>query len=666
MTITASTLTSCMSESKVAGVDPANIDNTVKPGDDFYEYACGGWMKANPIGDQYSRYGTFDALGENNKTQLKDLFSEVAKSEAEFGSVQQKVRDLYLLGLDSVRLNKEGAEPIKADLQAIKDMKREDLSKVVAAQHASIGSPFFGSGVEADLMNSNENAFYIFQPGLGLPDRDYYIKSDEESKNIITKYVAYLEKTFALAGYSEEEAKTAAANILKVETQIAEANWGREQLRDYSKQYNIYEISKLKAEFPNIDWDVYFEGIKLPQINKVIVTQPDVLKKMNDMVKNLTDQEIKDYLAFNYLSSATSYLSDDFIDNNFDFFSKTLQGKKEQQPRWKKALNAPNSLLGEAVGELYVNKYFAHGSKEKMLALVNNLKASLGEHISQLTWMSDSTKKNALIKLNNFKVKIGYPDKWRDYSGITIDPKDSYWTNIKRAIEFEAARSYGEYGKPVDKEEWGMTPQTVNAYYNPTTNEICFPAGILQPPFFDVNADDASNYGAIGVVIGHEMTHGFDDQGRNFDKDGNMKDWWTEEDANKFKSLTSILVNQFNNIIVVDTVHANGEFTLGENIADHGGLSVSYSAFKKTEQGKSTETIDGFTPDQRFYLSYAFVWAGNIRPEEILRRTKVDPHSLGRWRVNATLRNFQTFYDAFGIKEGDPMFLAPEDRVSIW
>ena len=440
----------------------------------------------------------------------------------------------------------------------------------------------------------------------------------------------------------------------------------REEQRDIAKMYNPVPYAQLCEEYNSIDWKSVFNSLNLNNIDTVIITQPKALKQVNDLMPKLSLQEVKDYLVFNYISSASSYLSNDFTEANFEMYSKTLQGTKEMQPLWKRALNVPNGILGEAVGELYVAKYFGNGSKEKMLKIVNNLKIALGEHIATLPWMSETTKINALVKLNSFTVKIGYPDKWKDYSGITVDVNKSYWENVKNAIIFKSKEEYAKCGKQVDRDEWFMTPQTVNAYYNPTTNEICFPAGILQPPFFDVNADDASNYGAIGVVIGHEMTHGFDDQGRNFDQNGNMKDWWTEEDANRFKELTSILVKQYDSIIVLGDEHANGKFTLGENIADHGGLRVSYTAFKKTQQGRSEEKTDGFTPDQRFFLSYAGVWAGNIRDAEILRRTKTDPHSLGRWRVNAALKNIEPFFKAFNIKEGDPMFLAPAERVTIW
>ena len=651
---------------KIAGVNPANIDNSVDPRVDFYDYACGGWMKANPIGDEYSRYGSFDALAENNKLQLKTLFEELAQSKQEQGSVGQKVRDLYLLGMDSARRNREGAQPVMADIAKIQNMKLADLNDIITWEQSNIGSPFFGCGVEADLMNSDINALYISQPGLGLPDRDYYIVASKENQQIMVAYTNYLVKIFTLVGYNKKAAKKAAKNIIALESKIAEWSMSREEQRDIAKMYNPVPYAQLCEEYNSIDWKSVFNSLNLNNIDTVIITQPKALKQVNDLMPKLSLQEVKDYLVFNYISSASSYLSNDFTEANFEMYSKTLQGTKEMQPLWKRALNVPNGILGEAVGELYVAKYFGNGSKEKMLKIVNNLKIALGEHIATLPWMSETTKINALVKLNSFTVKIGYPDKWKDYSGITVDVNKSYWENVKNAIIFKSKEEYAKCGKQVDRDEWFMTPQTVNAYYNPTTNEICFPAGILQPPFFDVNADDASNYGAIGVVIGHEMTHGFDDQGRNFDQNGNMKDWWTEEDANRFKELTSILVKQYDSIIVLGDEHANGKFTLGENIADHGGLRVSYTAFKKTQQGRSEEKTDGFTPDQRFFLSYAGVWAGNIRDAEILRRTKTDPHSLGRWRVNAALKNIEPFFKAFNIKEGDPMFLAPAERVTIW
>lgn len=651
---------------QMKGVDKNDFDETVSPKADFYQYVCGGWLKANPLPAQYSRYGVFDILAENNKEQVKELVQNLGNTpEAhEAGTVAQKVNDMYQLGMDSVRLNAEKAEPLQADLQKIATMKRADLVNTIAWLHMGIGSPFFDTGVMADLMDSNVNIMYLTLAGLGLGDRDYYLDSDDNTLKIRKAYINYIETVMTLAGFKKKAAKEVAKNVMKIETAIAKVTYTREESRDIARQYNIRSIDQLKSEYPNIDWTAYFAGIGLPAMDKVCVDNPNGMAEVNSLFKSLTDKEIRDYIAFEYVSGASGSLSDEFTDANFEMFSRTMSGAKEQQPRWKRALAVPNGLLGEAVGKLYVEKYFPAKSKQKMLDLVNNLKIALGEHIAALDWMSDRTKVNALVKLNSFKVKIGYPDTWKDYSGLAVDPKLSYWENIKNARKFRAEDQYSKWGKPVDREEWGMTPQTVNAYYNPTTNEICFPAGILQAPYFDVDADDACNYGAIGVVIGHEMTHGFDDQGRNFDQNGNMIDWWTEEDAEKFKALTDKLVAQFDEIIVADDVHANGRFTLGENIADHGGLRVAYTAFKKTQQGQNGAEIDGFTPDQRFFISYANVWKGNIAKEEILRRTKTDPHSLGKWRVNASLRNIEPFFKAFDIKEGDPMYRA--DRVTIW
>ena len=652
---------------KPKGVDRANLDETVAPGEDFYQYACGGWMKANPLQPQYSRYGQFDQMAENNKEQLKELIQGLAKQENPVGSVAQKVNDLYLQGLDSVRLNEEGAAPIKEDLEKINSAKEGELMGVIAWLHSNgLASPFFDEGVDADLMNSDVNALYFVESGIGLGERDYYIENDSNSLKIRNAYVDFVNKIFTLSGYEATRAEEATANVLKIETALAKVAMTRDEQRDIAGQYNPRTLSQLKKDYSNIDWDLLIKALGLESVENVILGQPRSFAEVNKLLGELTEQEIKDYLACCYIRSASSYLSDDYVDAKFELFGKVMSGKKEQEPRWKRALSVPNGLLGMAVGELYVQKYFAGESKTKMLDLVENLKVSLGEHINNLTWMTDSTKQNALVKLNSFKVKIGYPDKWKDYSSIVVNPEESYWANIKKAIKWHVDEGMAKYGKPVDKEEWLMSPQTVNAYYNPTTNEICFPAGILQAPYFDVDADDASNYGAIGVVIGHEMTHGFDDQGRNFDHEGNMTDWWTNEDSESFKALTEILVAQFDSVQVAEGVNANGRYTLGENIADQGGLRVAYTAFKKTQQGQSEDKIDGFTPDQRFYLAYANVWAGNITEQEILRRTKTDVHSLGKWRVNATLRNIDTFYKAFDVKEGDAMYRPEEDRVIIW
>ncbi|MBQ8773129.1 MAG: M13 family metallopeptidase, partial [Muribaculaceae bacterium] len=487
----------------------------------------------------------------------------------------------------------------------------------------------------------------------------------ENAINIREAYKTYIKTITGLVGYDEAAQQRIVDNVMKIETALAQAAMTREELRNPAASYNPMSLDELATKYPNVDLKRYFAKQGINDIDTLIVGQPKSLAAVDNILANTSIEDLRDYFIAGYISSASNYLSDDFVNADFEL-SKVVSGVQEQQPRWKRALSVPNSLLGEAVGQLYVEKYFPQSSKDKMLDLVNNLKIALGQHIDALPWMSDTTKAKAHEKLQAFTVKIGYPDKWRDYSNLTIDPTKTYWENIKNAIKYEVDFNLADYGKPVDKSRWGMTPQTVNAYYHPLLNEICFPAAILQAPYFNPEADAAENYGAIGVVIGHEMTHGFDDQGSQFDKDGNFANWWTDEDKKKFNELTDIIVKQFDNIIVLGDTHANGRFTLGENIADQGGLRVAYTAYHNSLNGSDGETIDGFTPDQRFYLSYANVWAGNIRDEEILLRTKTDPHSLGKWRVNGTLRNLQPFYDAFDIKAGDKMFLPEEERVIIW
>lgn len=648
------------------GVDCNNLDLTTTPGTDFYQYACGGWMKAHPLDPQYARFGTFDQMAESSREQLKELVLNLSKQQNAKGTMAQKVGDIFNMGMDSTRLNSEGAKPLMKDIDFVKGVKKATLPEMVAFMHMGIASPFFDSGVMADLKNSDVNLMYIQQSGMGLGDRDYYLDEDANTKKVREAYLTYANKLFTFIGYKKNDAKKAAETVLKIEKELAKAAMTREEQRDYSKQYNIFTLEELQAKYPNFNWKSYFSGLGLNNVNRVCVSQLDFMKKVDELISTLKEKEIKEYLIFKYMDAAAPYLSDAFNEANFDVYSRALSGKQVMQPRWKRSLNVPNTLLGEGVGQLYVEKYFPAESKKKMKQLVDNLRIALGERIASLTWMSPKTKVNALVKLNSFTVKIGYPDKWRDYSAVVVNPELSYWENVLALKKFDAQFSYSQLGQPVDKDRWQMTPQTVNAYYDPSTNEICFPAGILQRPYFDPDADDACNYGAIGVVIGHEMTHGFDDQGRNFDQNGNMVDWWTEEDAKEFQKLADKLGAQYSAEIVADDVHANGTFTMGENIADHGGLRVAYAAFKKTEQGKGNTLIDGFTPDQRFYLSYANVWAANITKEEILRRTKVDPHSLGKNRVNVALRNLETFFDAFGIKAGDAMFRAEEDRVSIW
>lgn len=652
---------------KIAAINPANMDTTVAAGTDFYEYACGGWIKNNPLKPEYARFGTFDQLLENNQEQLRVLIEELSATPHEAGSVAGKIGALYAMGLDSTKLNADGVAPVKEELAAINALAtKSDVSKMVATLHKEGMAPFFALFVDADEKNSAMNIVQLYQAGIGMGDRDYYLLEDEGSAKMRDAYRAYINKLFTLAGSSPEQADAAVDAVMKIEKAIADISYGREDLRDSQKNYNKLAYEDFKQIESPLDWDVYFESMGLAGLKELDAKQINFYKDMNKALQNTTVDEQKYYLAFNLLSAAAPYLSDDFVDADFEFYGKVMSGKQEQQPRWKRSLNTVNGALGEAVGEMYVEKYFPASSKEKMLTLVGNLQTALSERINGLEWMSDTTKAKAQEKLAAFTVKIGYPDKWRDYSGLEIKD-DSYWANVRRSNIFDMAYQLADVDKPVDKSRWHMNPQTVNAYYNPTTNEICFPAAILQPPFFNPDADDAVNYGAIGVVIGHEMTHGFDDQGRNYDKDGNLIDWWTAEDAVRFKERADKLVDQYDQIIVIDTLHANGRFTLGENIADHGGLLVAHQAYLNSLKGKETPApIDGFTNEQRFFLGYATLWGQNIRPEEIRRRTKIDPHSLGKWRVNAALRNIAPFYAAFDIKEGDPMFMAPADRVVIW
>lgn len=652
---------------KIAAINPANMDTTVAAGTDFYEYACGGWIKNNPLKPEYARFGTFDQLLENNQEQLRVLIEELSATPHEAGSVAGKIGALYAMGLDSTKLNADGVAPIKEELAAINALAtKSDVSKMVATLHKEGMAPFFALFVDADEKNSAMNIVQLYQAGIGMGDRDYYLLEDEGSAKMRDAYRAYINKLFTLAGSSPEQADAAVDAVMKIEKAIAEISYGREDLRDSQKNYNKLAYEDFKQIESPLDWDVYFESMGLAGLKELDAKQINFYKDMSEALRNTTVDEQKYYLAFNLLSAAAPYLSDDFVDADFEFYGKVMSGKQEQQPRWKRSLNTVNGALGEAVGEMYVEKYFPASSKEKMLTLVGNLQTALSERINGLEWMSDTTKAKAQEKLAAFTVKIGYPDKWRDYSDLEIKD-DSYWANVRRSNIFDMAYQLADVDKPVDKSRWHMNPQAVNAYYNPTTNEICFPAAILQPPFFNPDADDAVNYGAIGVVIGHEMTHGFDDQGRNYDKDGNLIDWWTAEDAVRFKERADKLVDQYDQIIVIDTLHANGRFTLGENIADHGGLLVAHQAYLNSLKGKETPApIDGFTNEQRFFLGYATLWGQNIRPEEIRRRTKIDPHSLGKWRVNAALRNIAPFYAAFDIKEGDPMFMAPADRVVIW
>lgn len=649
-----------------AGIDLANLDTTNLPGTDFYRYACGGWIKNNPLTDEYSQYGSFTVLAENNRKQIQGLIEELAATQHEAGSVAQKVGDMYKIAMDSVKLNQEGVAPIKAELDQIAALKdKKELYPLLAEMYKKGIAAYLAIYVGADEMNSNMNAVQMAQYGLSMGDRDYYLLDDEATVKIREAFKEHVKKMYQLAGFDAATAEQGMKAVMDVETRLAKAFRSRVELRDPHANYNKMAMADIKKQYAAFDWDAYLKGLDLNNVNEIIVGQPASLEASVKIIDTLPLDQQKLYLQWKLIDAAASYLNDAMKEQNFDFYSRTMSGAQEMQPRWKTAVSVVSSMLGEAVGQMYVEKYFPAAAKERMVGLVKNLQTALGERIQALEWMGDSTKVKALEKLSTFHVKIGYPDKWKDYSALEIKD-DSYWANIERANLWGHAEMVAKAGKPVDKDEWLMTPQTVNAYYNPTTNEICFPAAILQPPFFDMNADDAFNYGAIGVVIGHEMTHGFDDQGRQYDKDGNLKDWWTEEDAKKFEERANVMVAFFDSIEVAPGVHANGKMTLGENIADHGGLQVAFQAFKNATAGAPLEVKDGFTPEQRFFLAYAGVWANNIRPEAVLQMTKIDVHSLGEWRVNGALPHIAAWYDAFGITDKDPMFIPAAERVSIW
>ena len=649
-------------------IDLANLDQTQAPGTDFFEFATGGWRKANPLTDEYARYGQFDALREKNREQLQELVLEQAAKESLPGSNAQKVGDLYNLVMDSTRRNTLGTEPVKPLMNEIAAItnKSEIIPLVAKNYRLGIGG-FFGTGVSTDIMNSDNNQLGIYQGGLSLPEKEYYSATDEVSTNIRAKFREYVVNMFKLHGFTQQEAESKMEAVLAIETRIADKHISRVERRNPMNSYHKMSYAELKEQIPGIDWDQFYSILGINGIEELNLAHPAAIKEVAAIIEEMEISDLIAYLEWRVIRSTSNELTDEIETETFAFYGTVISGKKQQQPRWKRALDAVNGSLGDVIGELYVAKFFPSQAKERMTTLVRNLQVALGERIDAQEWMSDETKRAAHEKLNTFTVKIGYPDEWKDYSGLVIDPALSYAENCRRMSEFEWNKHIEEkWGKPVDRAEWHMTPQTVNAYYNPTTNEICFPAGILQYPFFDMNADDAFNYGAIGVVIGHEMTHGFDDQGRQFDKDGNFANWWTEEDANKFNERTQVIVDFFNQIEVLPGLNADGKLTLGENIADHGGLMIAMQAFQNATKNNPLPVIDGFTPEQRFYLSYSNVWAGNVRDEEIRNLTRSDVHSLSRWRVNGTLPHIDDWYKAFGITEEDPMFVPTEERLKIW
>ena len=645
-----------------------NLDTTYKAGEDFFQYATGGWQNANPITDEYARYGQFDALREKNREQLKDLVLEQAAKESEPGSNAQKVGDLYKLVMDSTRRNSEGIAPVKPYIDAVAAMKQKSEIIPLIAKNYRVGlGNFFGTGIGTDIMDSNSNQLGIYQGGLSLSEKEYYSEESEVAANIRTKFREYVVNMFKLFGNSEKEATAKMEAVMAIETRIAAKHLSRVERRDPMNSYHKMSYDELKKTIPGIDWDTYYSILGIDNIETLNLAHPEAIKEVATIINDTPLDDIKAYLEWRIIRSTTNELSDAIEDETFAFYGTVLSGKKVQQPRWKRAVSTVDGALGDIIGELYVAKHFPPAAKVRMTELVKNLQIALGERIDAQEWMSEVTKKAAHEKLSTFTVKIGYPDKWDDYSALTIDPTLSYSENCRNMSEFGWKKHIDEkWGKPVDRGEWHMTPQTVNAYYNPTTNEICFPAGILQYPFFDMEEDDAFNYGAIGVVIGHEMTHGFDDQGRQFDKDGNFANWWTDEDAEKFNERTQVIVDFFDKIEVLPGLNANGKLTLGENIADHGGIMISLQAFNNATKENPLPVVDGLTAEQRFFISYSGVWAGHIRDEEIRNLTKSDVHSLSRWRVNGTLPHIDAWYKAFGITEESPMFVPQDERLNIW
>jgi putative endopeptidase len=648
-------------------LDPANMDTTVRPGDNFFLYANGAWLSKNPIPASETRWGSFNELQENNYKALHDLLESAASNKnAAAGSAEQKVGDMYRSGMDSAAADKAGITPMNEVLTRINNIQDANgVLNEVALEHTQGIGQLFGVYIAPDDKNVTKNIAQFYQGGLGMPDRDYYFKTDERSTKIREAYKQHLVKVLSLMGEDNATAKKDADDIFKLETALAGASMTRVDMRDPYKLYNKFSLDGISAQTPGIDWKAMTANMKISGQDSLIVGMPGFFKEVAKQLKTTPIPVWKKYLQFHAVNDMSPYLSSNFDNTHFDFYGKTVRGQQEQKPRWKRVLNVVDGSVGELLGQMYVDKHFKPEAKERMLALVNNLQTTYGDRIKRLDWMSETTKQKALTKLNTFIKKIGYPDKWKDYGKLAISG-DNYVKNIMATSAFEYDYMVSKLGKPVDKTEWQMTPPTVNAYYNPAFNEIVFPAGILQYPFFDMDADDAVNYGGIGAVIGHEITHGFDDQGRQYDADGNLNDWWTPEDAAKFNQKAGVVTKQFNEYTVLDSMHVNGNLTLGENLADLGGLAIAYEAFKKTKQGQSTEKIDGFTPEQRFFLSWAQVWRANTRDEEMANRVMTDPHSPNLWRCNGPLSNMPEFYQAFNVQPGDKMYRADSLRAKVW
>ncbi|MBQ8487874.1 MAG: M13 family metallopeptidase [Prevotella sp.] len=670
LTLSVVSMAATASEPLKSGLNRADMNTSVKAGDDFYEYACGGWMKANPLPAAYSRYGSFDRLGEDNNKRINGILQELQSNTYPQGSIEQKLSDYYKLAMDSARREQEGIKPVMPLIKQLEAAKTTKQLFDIQLEMAKFGdSEFYHAGMGADEKNATQNILNVSQGGLMLGQKDYYLATDEATTKIREAYKQHIVRMFQLFGFSKGQATKKMQNIFRLELELAKVSKSRTELRDPQANYNKMTMADFKANYPNLKLEQVMnaQGLQSQYMQELVVGQPAFMEGANKLLAKMKPAEYRDYMEWGVICSAAGYLNDAVREANFDFFGKTMSGRKEDHPLWRRATSQVQGAMGQSLGRIYVQKYFPAAAKERMLKLVKNLQIALGERIAAQDWMDDSTKVNALLKLSTFYVKVGYPDKWIDMTKLDIDAKKSYYEN-----HVACQRFWNDYfidhtaGKPVDIEDWYMTPQTVNAYYNPTTNEICFPAGILQVPFFDMTADDAFNYGAIGVVIGHEMTHGFDDQGRQFDKDGNMHDWWKPEDGKNFTERTDKYADFFSNIDVLPDLKANGRLTLGENLADHGGLQVAYAAFKNATKHQPLPVIDGLTADQRFFLAYAGVWAANITEAEIRNRTKSDPHALGRWRVNGALPHIDAWYEAFGIKEGDKMYIPKEKRLQLW
>ena len=668
--VAAMTTAAAQTDEHPHGIDVNNLDKTATPGTDFYKYAVGGWQQSHPLGDEYATFGAFNTLSEPNNKRIREIIEDIAAKEQAPGSNEEKIAKIYNMVMDTAKLNREGTAPLILPIKMINICTNKDELLFSASTLMGYGiSMFFEVGVEADAKDSKQNLVQLFQGGATLGEREYYLDDDENTVAIREAYKEFGTKMFKMIfpKISDEEAAAKMNTVLRLETRLASAFKSNAELRVVEENYNKISLDQLCTDYPQLQWKkMFFEGAKFPQFSELSVGQPEATKAMCKMIEEESLADLKTYMIFHVAENALDYLGDEQRKLHFDFFGRVLSGRQSEKPLWKRAVETTDDLMGEAIGQVYAKKYFPESAKQRMETLVENLRTALGERIMAQKWMSPETKLKAMEKLATFYVKIGYPNKWKDYSKMKLRGYNLFEVVLEASyynIQDELAKSVGQ---PVDKDKWYMTPQTVNAYYNPPTNEICFPAGILQYPFFDAEADDAFNYGAIGVVIGHEMTHGFDDQGRKYDKDGNMTDWWSKKDEEGFNTQAQRMVDFYDKIEVLPGLKANGSLTQGENLADHGGLMVAFQALKNATKGQPQKEIDGFNDDQRFFLAYAGVWANNIRDEEIRRRTKSDPHSLAKWRVNGALPHIDAWYKAFNITKKDPLFVPQNKRVTVW